>query len=233
MADYLTRFQCTTWRKADPELIARWEWDARFNGDKNIKSQSSNAKRSATTMQKMCEQLSNMKPEHELALKAAASALRAMADDLQVLAAWAKDYFVFCTAERKKEEDARLETLAQGRWNDDEQALTFETDLIEELGSADGRMAFAHWCHAVGKYGQCALDSISCRVDRLLPGPSLRHRAALTIEQGKDRIAANVWEGRSGPTVICSWSDYEAYLAYRKEVAKASARIVAIAGRQV
>lgn len=232
MTDYLDRFQHINRRKADAELIRRWEWDARFHGDENIKVQASNAKRAATTMDKMRGQFTNLKPEHELALGAASSALRAMAEDLKVLGAWAKDYHAFCAAEWKKEEDARLEALAQSRWGDDEEALKFECDLIEEMGSKDGQLAFAGWCHSVHKYRQCAIDDIRCRVDRLLPGPSLRIRAALTVQQGNDRTSANLWQGRNGPTVICSWSDYEEYLAYRKEVAKTSARIVAVAGRQ-
>lgn len=43
--DYLQRFQALTRKQADPELIRRWEWDARFNADKNIKNELANAKR--------------------------------------------------------------------------------------------------------------------------------------------------------------------------------------------
>jgi len=231
MTDYLTRFKSMTRRKADPELISRWEFDARYHGEKNIKAQASNAKRAATTMLKMQTQFSKIKPEHELAIRAAASALRAMAEEMTLLAAWAKDYHAFCADEQKKEETARLEALAQARWGSDEHAVKFETDVIQELGTTDGRLAFASWCHSIGKYRQCALDEISCRVDRLSPGSTLRLSAARTVEQGTDRHGPNLWQGRNGPTVICSWSDYEAYLAYRKEVAKTSARIFEIAGR--
>ena len=55
MSDLLARFQAQTRRKADSDLIRRWEWDARYHGDKNIKIQASNAKRSATQMQKIKE----------------------------------------------------------------------------------------------------------------------------------------------------------------------------------
>lgn len=226
MSDYLARFQALTRRKADPDLIRRWEWDARYHGDKNIKAQATNAKRSATSMQKTREQFSNLKPEHELAINAAASALRSMAQELTLLAAWAKDYHAFCTAEWKKQEEAELEALAQGRWGDDEQALKFECDLIDELSTKDGQRAFADWCHAAGKHQDCKVEEISCRVDRLLHGSSQRIRAALTVKQGNDRTQANKWNGVRGPTVICSWADYEAYLVYRKEVAETSARIV-------
>ncbi|MDM0029101.1 hypothetical protein [Variovorax saccharolyticus] len=232
MSDYLSRFQAQTRRKADPELVRRWEWDARYHGDKNIKNQASNAKRTATSMQKACEQFSNLKPEHELAIKAAASALRSLAEELALLAAWAKDYHAFCAAEWKKQETQELESLAQQRWGQNDQALKFECDLIAELGTTEGQRTFAHWCHGAGRYEDCKIEEISCRVDCLLPGPTDRIRAAITVRQGNDRAMANKWEGRNGPTVICSWADYEAYLAYRKEVARASARIVAMAGRQ-
>ena len=41
MSDLLARFQAQTRRKADSDLIRRWEWDARYHGDKNIKIQAS------------------------------------------------------------------------------------------------------------------------------------------------------------------------------------------------
>jgi hypothetical protein len=233
VSDYLARFQSSTWRKVDPELTRRWEWDARFHGDKNIKVQAASAKRAATTMMKMPDQFSNVKPEHELALKAAASALRAMAEELKTLAGWAKDYHAFCASEMKKEEGARLEAVAQARWGNDESAVEFETSLIQELGTPDGRLTFAAWCHSVGKYRQCALEQISCQIDHLSTGPTPRMRAALTIEQAKDmNRGTHLWDTRSGPMVTCSWRDYEEYLAYRKEVAKTSARVFQIAGRQ-
>lgn len=231
MSDLLARFQAQTRRKADSDLIRRWEWDARYHGDKNIKIQASNAKRSATQMQKIKEQFSNLKPEHELAINAAASALRAMAEELTLLAAWAKDYQVFCAAAWKKEEDARLEALAQERWGDDQQALQFEIDLIGELATKDGQHAFASWCHSAGKYKHCQLDQISCHVDQLKKVETPRKRAALTVQQGMDRPSPNMWNGMYGPTVIGSWPDYEAYVAYRKEVARTSARIFEHIGR--
>ncbi|BEP35317.1 hypothetical protein GmRootV59_22880 [Variovorax sp. V59] len=231
MRDYLNRFQAQTRRKADLELVRRWEWDARFHGDKNIKNQASNAKRTATSMRKACEQFSNVvRPEHELAVKAAASALRSMAAELELLAAWAKDYHAFCTAERKKEEAAELEALAQERWGHDDAALKFECDLFAELGTPQGQQAFANWCHAAGKHLDCKVEEISSNVEGLLRGSTDRIRAALTVKQGMDRGAANKWVGwRGQTTVICGWPDYLAYLAYRREVASTSARIVQMA----
>lgn len=230
MTDYLARFQASTRRKADPELIQRWEWDARFHGDRNIKIQATSAKRTATSMQKVCDQFSNIKPEHELAIKAAASALRSMAHELTQLAAWANDYHAFCAAEWKKRDADELEAFAQARWGNDDQAVQFEFDLIAELGSRDGRQAFAAWCHGAGKHVDCSVENISCDIP-LRPGPSMRARAALSVREGQEnRRTANKWSGIHGPTVICSWADYDAYLVFRKEVAKSSEKIVRMVG---
>lgn len=228
MSDYLTRFQQKTRRVADSELIRRWEWDARFNGDKRIKIELANAKRTATSMERAAQHFSNLKPEHELAIKAACSAMRTLAVELTALAAWAKDYKAFCDAERKKEDTSALEAIALERWGDDVSSMKFEIDLMRELGTRDGQLAFGAWCHSVGKHLDCAVQEISCTVDRLSNEPSERAGAARTIERARG-LRPNKWEGMRGPTVICGWSDYEAYLSYRKEVAKTSARIVRLA----
>jgi hypothetical protein len=226
MSDYLARFQALTRKKADPELIRRWEWEARYHGDTQIKIELANAKRTATSMQKARSQFSNLKPEHELAINAAASALRALASELTPLAAWAKDYKVFCDAERKKEDHAVLEAIALKRWGHDERAVRFESELMRELGTHDGRLAFAAWCHSNGKHRDCKASEVSCTVDGLATEATERTSAARTVQRGQDRAFPNRWEGMRGATVICGWPDYEAYLDYRKEVAQTSARIV-------
>lgn len=230
MSEYFDRFLAISRRKADAELIRKWEWDARFNGDKNIKNQASNARRAATSMQKAYDQFSNLKPEHELAIKAAASALRSIAQDLSLLAAWAKDYHTFCETERSKKEAEELEALAQARWGSDAQAFTFESDLLTELRTRDGQLAFAAWCHGAGKYTDCKLEDIQCDVRNFPPSANQRLRISAMIREVAERRHANKWDGRNGPTVICSWADYEAYVDFRKEVAKSSERIVRMAG---
>lgn len=229
MSKYLSKFLAQTRRKANPELIDRWEWDARTNGDKNIKAQLANARRTATSLSKAGGQFSNLRPEHDLAIKAAVSAMQALASELAPLAAWAKDYKVFCDAEAKKQHAADLESIALKRWGNNDAAVQFESDLMQELGTHAGRVAFANWAHSAGMYVNVAVEEISCTVDGLRHGESQRARAASTVEQNISRTAPHRWTGLRGPCVVASWNDYEAYVSYRREVAKTTARIVQMA----
>ena len=230
MSDYLAKFQAKTRRRLDPELIRRWEWDARFHGDTKIKIQLANARRASTLKTKAGTQFSNLRPEHELAINAAVNAMHALVKELEPLALWAKDYKVFCDAEKKKEVAADLEAVAMARWGDDERALQFEVDLLVELGTPAGWLAFAKWVQATGKYLDVAITGISCTVNALnRHGSSIRERAANTVKEEMRSTTPNRWNDQSGPKVICPWQDYEAYVAYRREIAKTTALIVQMA----
>ena len=227
MSDYLARFQRQTRLKADPDLIQRWEWDARFHGDTKIKIELANAKRTATSMQKALSQFSKLKPEHELAVNAAASALRSLAGELKTLAAWAKAYGAFCETERKREDATELEAIAQVRWGSNEGAVKFEYELIRELKSGDGQLAFGAWCHAKGKYLECETTEIRSPIHHVEDGATVRATVARTVQRAKAECRLpNQWQGSRGNTVIASWSDYENYLADRKDASNAATRIV-------
>jgi hypothetical protein len=227
MSDYLTRFQAKTRRKADADLIRRWAWDAEFQGDVGIKVQLATARRTATSLEKAKSQFSNLKPEHELAINAAVSAMGTLAKELSALAAWAKDYKVFCDGERKREDAEALEAIAAARWGNDAEAFRFEFDLMRELMGSEGRRAFAAWCHGQGRYQQCALDSILSPIDSITSKETDRATAAHVVRLVmSERQRPNLWTGHHGPTVICSWPDYEAYLAYRKDVVATACRLV-------
>lgn len=220
MSDYLAKFQTKTRRRADPELIRRWENNARYYGDSNIKGQLANARRIATSLAKAGNQFSNLRAEHELAIKAAVSAMEALVRELEPMASWAKEYKVFFDAERKKEVAADLEAIAIARWGKDERALEFEVDLMTELGTPAGRLAFATWVHSTGKYLDVSLTEISCsivmRADR---GLTIRERAAAAVKEEMQSRTPNRWSDRRGPCVICSWLDYDAYVSHRREIA--------------
>ncbi len=158
MTDYLHQFMVKHRTKADMELIRRWEWEARWYGDKNIKPQASNAKRTATQLDKACTNFSNLAPEQELAFKAAASAMRKLANDLTLLASWAKDYRVFCKSIMDKERADKLEAIAVKRWGNDLQAMEFERTGIESLNSDAGRIALGEWMHGRGLHQDVAVD---------------------------------------------------------------------------
>ena len=116
------------------------------------------------------------------------------------------------------------------RWGNDEGALQFEVNLIAELGTQEGRLAFAKWVHATGKYLDVATTEISCTVNALNHhGSTIRERAAKTIKEEMRSTKPNMWTSMRGPTVICPWQDYEAYVAYRREIAQTTARIVQMA----
>jgi hypothetical protein len=230
MSDYLNQFQSKTRLKADPELIRRWEWDARFHGDKHIKTQLASAKRTATTLNKSRSQFSNLRAEQELAINAAVSAIRTLAAELTPLAAWAKAYKIFCDAERQKEDFAELDAIAQKRWGGSLEALQFELDLMKELSSSDGRIAFGQWMHLTGRHTDVKPENISCAIDRLAyahgsTNGSDAHLAALTVKDGMEK-RFDRWTGINGVTVNCAWQDYEGYLAYRRDVAKTTARVM-------
>jgi hypothetical protein len=228
MSDYLTQFQAKTRRKADAELIRRWEWDARCNGEKNIKIQIANAKRTATSLQKAHQQFSNLRPEHELAMNAAASAMRALAAELEPLAAWAKDYKAFCDVEYKKRRTAELEAIATQRWGADEAKFKFEYELIQELSSELGRMALGQWMHSRAIYPDTTQDCFFSPFSAGFSGASnQRILAAEKIEEAR-RISDRTLS-RNEKYAHCSWLDYEAYLAYRRDMAKTMALIVKMA----
>lgn len=229
MSDYLQRYLAGGRRRtADPALIERWEWEARWQGDSKIKTELSAAKRTSTELRKACGQFGSLRPEHDLALRAAASAMDALVRDLTALTAWAKDYKAFCDLERRQEDAARLESIATKRWGDDPAALQFEIDLMRELDAPEGKDAFAAWCHAHGKYRECGVSQIVSPLDGVgLGDVTDRVSAAKAVRKGMECSSPNRWHGVRGPTVICPWTDHENYLAYRRKLVATAASVVA------
>lgn len=218
MSAHLDKFNTLSRIKVDFALAQRWDYDVRSNGEKNIKLQIAQAKRTATTLQKAINQFSNIRPEQKLAIKAAASAMQALAKELLPMVAWAKAYKAFCEAEYKRERAVELEAIAQARWGSDPSALQFEVDLIQELNTDDGRLSFAQWLHSMGEHTDVALNNVRPCVDRILEGKTLRERMAATVNENK-RSTDNKWSAIDGLKVICSWRIHERYLAHRKEIA--------------
>ena len=225
----------------DQELMHRHERDARWNGNEHIKAQLATAKRTATLMQKSKSQFSNLRAEHELAINAAVGALQALTTELTAVSRWAADYHAFFCRTCSAEEEQELEGIAQERWGGDAQALQFEIDLMTELGSTDGKLAFARWVHSAGKYSQINLEDISSPIYRLefvrreyAHEPRVqtpRSRAAWTIRKVRDRYLRPYFSAGFGGAacVTCSLADYEEYLKYRQQVAATAAHAVAAA----
>lgn len=242
--DYLALFQQQRGRNRSTlshELLDRWERSARWRGAEEIKVQLAGARRTLTLMERAKKQFCNLKPEHELAINAAAGALRALVSELELVAKWAVDYHIFFGQIRSMEEEADLEAVAQARWGTDEQSLQFEADLMDELASKDGQLGFAQWMHSAGKYAQANLEDIEPPI-RCLASPrrghayeprveTLRNRAAWTIRKAREeRLRPHVWSSfRGAKCVICSFAEYEEYLKYRQQVAATAAHMVASA----
>lgn len=225
MSARLEKFKTVSRFKVDPALAEHWDFDARSNGDKNIKSQITQAKRTATALRKSITKFVNIRQEHETAIKAAANAMDALVNELTALIQWAKAYKAFCEAEYERERLEDLETIAQARWGKDAAALQFEADLIQELSTLDGRASFAQWVHSNGEHTDVDLKKISPCVDHIRDGKTLRERMAATVEENR-RSTDNKWGTVHGLNLICSWRIHELYLAHRKEIASKTAGIL-------
>lgn len=234
MSDYLTDFLKLTRLKVDRELIERWQFDARYHGDKNIKAQMATARRTATMLQKSIDQFTNMRPEQELAIKAAASAMRSLANDLQGLATWAKDYQIFCKAEYKKDRTVELEAIANKRWGKDMDGMNFEFGIVNELRTHTGHLAFGRWMQGrtdcdLKRFAEAHIHDpfgSTSGTERRTP----RIELAEKIEEGMRSASRHI--SFDGGHLHCSWADYEAYLLYRKQVALTTARVMQMANEK-
>jgi hypothetical protein len=145
MIDFVAEFHKQSRRRADPELIARWEFHVRYDGDKKIKAELAQARRISTQLVKACDTFSNLAPEQQLAFKAAASGMRKLASDLSTLALWAKDYSVFYQKERQRIRNEEYQVKARERWSDDQAKFDFECKIIRELRTREGESHFYDW----------------------------------------------------------------------------------------
>ncbi|TBR77025.1 MAG: hypothetical protein EPN64_04710 [Burkholderiaceae bacterium] len=214
-------------RKVDPELIERYEWDARYNGDKNIKNELSTARRTATTLAKSANQFSHLRPEHKLALDAATSTMRKLAEDLAELVGWAKEYGAFCAAERARASAAELEALAEKRWGNDVKAMEFEAELIRELMSPGGAEAFGEWVQSTGRHLDVRPQDFSGPFDHggILSSYKQRDTVARLIQAAINN-SPHKWQGMGRTHYSCGWKDYEMYLEHRKAAAAAAAIVL-------
>ncbi len=232
--DYLALFESQRGRSRgtpSPELIQRWQSEAQWNGDTAIRKELASARRAVTLMQNTGKQFTNLKPQHQLALSAASSALVELAKELEELADWARQFHAFFASEFSAAAERELEAEAQARWADDA-AVQWESGLMQELGSDSGRAAFGRWMASRGTYGHLgvAAENIHPPITRL-ESPArnkayeprvttLRARAAWTLGKARENHrGAHTWEsywgGETRVSVSCSFTDYEAWVAYQ------------------
>ena len=213
--------------KVNPELIARYEGDARWHGDKNIKNELATARRTATSLGKASDVFGHLKPEHKLALDAATSAMRHLSNDLAQLVGWAKEYGAYCAKERARQDTAELEAIAEKRWGNDLKALAFEADVIAELQSRNGRDALGHWMHSIGLHTEVNPEDISFPFAKLSWNESYLQRAVLArIIRDASTVKGQKWRGIRGTPYDLSWDQYEQYLAHRKAAAVAADKVL-------
>lgn len=243
--DYLALFESQRGRSRvtpSPELIQRWRSEAQWNGDTAIRKELASARRAVTLMQNTGKQFTKLKPQHQLALSAAASALIELARELEELAHWARQFHAFFASEYSAAAEREIEAEAKARWADDA-AVQWESGLMQELGSDSGRAAFGRWMASRGTYAHLGVapENIHPPVSRLeSPGrdkafqprvETLRARAAWTLRKAReDNRGAHTWKsywgGETRVSVSCSFSDYEAYVEYRRQAAETTRRLV-------
>ena len=136
MSTLMTGFKSR--RQVNPELIDRYEWNARYHGDKDIKKELSTARRTATSLENACKQFGHLRPEHKLALDAATSAMRQLSADLSELVGWAKEYGVYCAAEHARQAAAELEAVAEKRRCNDQNCAGVDPGITTQAGLANG-----------------------------------------------------------------------------------------------
>jgi hypothetical protein len=214
----LQKFQAQSNFKVPMDLADKWEWSARANGPKEIKTQIASARRTASVLKKTADQFSNVKPEHRLAFDAAINSLGALVAELTPLIPWSISFKKFCDQVRAEQDATNLEAIAMARWPD-EKAFNFELAIMGELSTREGADAFSEWIHSTGRYPQS--HKFVCVFQRMAEGATDRLRAARTIFENNSS-AGHAW----GETQFTSWRDYEAYLVFRGAVANAADRVV-------
>ena len=225
MSTLMTGFKSR--RKVNPELIERYEWNARYNGDKDIKKELSTARRTATSLENASKQFGHLRPEHQLALDAATSAMRQLSADLSELVSWAKEYGMYCAAEHARKAAAELEAVAEKRWGNDQKALAFEADVIVELVSRNGAVALGYWMHSIGQHLDVKPEDFSIDFDNVRLQESHHQRKVLAriIQNAIGRTPLK-WAGQRGMSYSCGWGDYELYLTHRKAAALVTEKLL-------
>jgi hypothetical protein len=227
MTNYLDSYLKSGRCDIDIELLKLWQHSARYYGDKEIKAQMANARRTATMLKKSIEQFSKMRPEQELAIKAAASAMQALANDLTGLASWAKSYHAYCEIKYKKERAETLKAIAWKRWGDDQEAMSFEIAVICELRTIEGRQAFAQWLQNAHHFSHF---QSTCVYDPFTNNSSTGDKTKERIEYAEiienARSAEREFVSFDGKCLHASWSHYEEYLSYRKQVREKAKAVV-------
>jgi hypothetical protein len=215
-------------RKVNPELARRYEFDASYHGDKNIKKELASARRTATSLAKARATFIYLLPEQKLALDAAINAMRSLSKDLAELALWAGDYHSFCVVENERVRVETLEKMSDKRWGNSADALNFEVEILKELKTKEGECALGDWFHGRGQHKEVAREQFSLTSSHPESNKEyslkLNTAAILELIYYAKPHKSNAYGGKWW--YMCGWQDYEDYLAWRKTVAGAASTAI-------
>lgn len=200
-------------------LIAEYEWEARFHGDKLIKNEASAAKRTATSLANAAKAIRGMDRDDVEALEAAAAVMRRRAEELDKLAKWARVYHAHATSCRERDRLAEIDAFAKARWGDCTNGHVQEAALIQTLQTGDGARALGQFLHGIGRYSHVALEDFRfCFGGAPVIGAGelteRQHTAAVLMALQKDTDRVSEWGGRP-----CCWAGWESYELYREFLA--------------
>ncbi len=223
---------CPAPKSLPVELVEKYQWHAMYHADQQIKKDCSSAKRTATLLTKAAHSFDQLTSKDQLALSTAAAAMRALAEDLEVLGSWAKRFNKHYERVRKADRLAHFQALAAVRWPTAAER-DFELALAEELKCKDGRAAFAAWKHGRGLCLDVATDRF--RFDDFKPE---RHDnegdfpSPLLHLMSLGSYAFNTGARLVGPFFHIQRPAFEEYLAYRRSVAAQAHGILSAAANK-
>lgn len=189
--------------------------DVYLHGEKNIKAQIANAKRTATALENATKKFSNISSKQVGALKEAAIAMRMLAKELRPLVGWASAYKEYCDTEARRERSEALEKFAFARWGDTPGLVELEASIVMQLGTQAGGQAFGEWVVSIGENMGAKSDCISSCVQRLGSGETTREKLADALLNARF-AKAYLWDSpRYGSSLDCSFATYERYRIHR------------------
>ena len=208
---FLSKYQ----PKVDVELAERWSSDVLHHGEKNIKAQIANAKRTATALENATKKFSNISPKQVGTLKEAAIAMRMLAKELRPLVDWASAYKEYCDTEARRERSETLENFAFARWGDTPGLVELEASIVMQLGTQAGSKLFGEWVVSIGENRGAKSDCISSCVQRLGRGETIREKLADALLNARfDQDYHRIFHGQV-PLLTCSFATYERYRIHR------------------
>lgn len=217
------------YEKVNTDLMAIYEFHAKYHGDKYIKVQIANNRRTVTAL-KSCVEDFKATLENKTSFVLTIKALGLLTNDLLLLAKWAREYKAFYENARKSELN-ELDVFCENRWGGDSNKFTFEYDIINELATKQGLMKFANWVHSGGNHGDVKPENIHCCVEGLsgivkygnIGNGTDMHNVAMTLKVLVHKQFLKDKRVKNGSNIVekhvsFDLHNYEEYLEYRRNL---------------